>query len=363
MTRYIGVQEFDHLVIGAQLGVLAATNTVPGVLEAWVRDLLDARGPVELVDPRAVDQRFGHDAQGVAIGLVGSLMALRELPLGGDEPALVVSALAELLDTEFAVVTALNAAGPNALLVVAAASLLGLPLLDCDGQGRVMPLIDQTTYYLGGISPAPLATIGPWGDLVVARTPHHRAEGAARSAVLAAGGWVLSATYPSLARDLARTGIHGALSRCVESGRILDESNAAIGERLSHRLGGQFLGRGRIVDITLHARGASHVRLPADPLSILIESDAEEHQFIRLIVRNEVVLATVDGHVAAVAPDTVGLVDPFRRRAVDLLDLAVGDILDVLVFPARPPWHSPAGRALAGPSAFGLDFTEQEETR
>jgi DUF917 family protein len=77
-------------------------------------------------------------------------------------------------------------------------------------------------------------------------------------------------------------------------------------------------------------------------------------------VRNEVVLATVDGSIVASTPDTICLLDPLRRRTVDLLDLTLGDVMDVLLLPADPAWHTPEGRMLAGPEAFGLPIAFRE---
>jgi DUF917 family protein len=95
-------------------------------------------------------------------------------------------------------------------------------------------------------------------------------------------------------------------------------------------------------------------RQPAQPVGVIVGDGGPEGTRIRLEVRNEVVLATVDGSIAAATPDTICLIDPLRRRPVDLLDLTLGDVMEVLLLPANPAWHTAAGRVLAGPEAFGL---------
>jgi DUF917 family protein len=352
----LSIADLDALLSGSQLGVLTAASTFTGALEGWIGQLLQERGPIPLIPADDVASRFGPDAHACTVGLVGSLAALYELPPRGDEPVVAVRQLEHLLDVRMEAVAPLNAAGINAFLAVAAACLLELPLIDADGQGQVLPLIDQSTFALSGLNPAPLVGVGPWGDVVTVQSPLRRGEPVERSALGGAGGWLLTALYPAPAIELAAAGIPGSLSRCIAAGQTLRSGRGQLGPRLAQQLGGRMIGRGRVLEISQHAEPGAPKDQPAGPVSIRLAKTGSAGAEIALEVRNEAVLALVDGTVAGSAPDVICLLDPLRGRTVDLLDLREGDTVDVLLLPAHERWHTPAGIERAGPSAFGLQL-------
>lgn len=356
MTRLTELtpETLDDILSGAQLGVLTAASTFTGTLEGWVRGLLEQHGPVPLVAPEDVHVQLGDDAWACTVGLVGSVAALFELPPRGDEPLVAVRELERLLGRPMAAVAPLNAAGINAVLAVASACILRLPLIDVDGQGQVLPLIDQSTYALGGLTPAPLVGVGPWGDVVTVRSALNRGEAVERAALAGAGGWLLTALYAATAADLTRAGIPGALSRCAVAGSILRSGRGQLGPRLAQQLGGRIIGRGQVVEISQHPEPDAPTGQPAQPVSIRLTKRGSTASEILVEVRNEAVLALVDGSLAGSAPDVICLLDPLRRQSVDLLDLREGDTVDVLLLPAHERWHEEDGIERAGPAAFGL---------
>lgn len=352
----VTVDHLDALLSGSQLGVLTAASTFTGALEGWIARLLEERGPIPLIAPHEVADRLGPSAHACAVGLVGSLAALYELPPRGDEPIVAVRQIEHLLDVRMDAVAPLNAAGINAFLAVAAACLLELPLIDADGQGQVLPLIDQSTFALDGLNPAPLVGVGPWGDVVTVQSPQRRGEPVERSALAGAGGWLLTALYPAPAVELAAAGIPGSLSRCIAAGATLRSGRGQLGPRLAQQLGGRMIGRGQVREIGQHTEPGAPTNQPAGPVSIRLAKTGSAAAEITLEVRNEAVLALVDGTVAGSAPDVICLLDPLRGRTVDLLDLQEGDTVDVLLLPAHERWHTPAGIERAGPAAFGLQL-------
>ncbi|WP_347350350.1 DUF917 domain-containing protein [Intrasporangium sp.] len=346
--------DLDDLLSGAQLGVLTAASTFAGALERWVGRLLDQHGPLPLIPAGNTASRLGEHTHACTVGLVGSLAALYEIPPAGDEPVTAVRQLEHLLGVRMHAIAPLNAAGINALLAVAAACLLELPLIDVDGQGQVLPLIDQSTFALAGLNPAPLVGVGPWGDVLSVQSPLRRGEAVERAALAGAGGWLLTALYPAPATRLAAAGIPGSLSRAVAAGATLRSGRGQLGPRLARQLGGRMIGRGQITEIIQHAEPGAPRTQPAGPVSIRLAKSGTAGAEIILEVRNEAVLALVDGAVAGCAPDVICLLDPLRGRTVDLLDLQEGDTVDVLLLPAHERWHTPDGIGRAGPRAFGL---------
>ena len=343
------------IIVGCQIGANASTTTASDDLEQWIIDVVRDHGPVSLVPPDEVGLVFPEDALGCCIGAVGSLLALQEMPPTGHESVQVMQAMTKALERPISAIAPLNGRGINCLLSIAAAAMLHLPLIDCDGQGRVLPRIDQTTYALSGLPLTPMAAVGPWGDVLTIDSPHDRAEPALRSALGGLGGWVLAALYPAPLTHLAASGIPHAVSAGATAGAILRSGRGQESMRIAGQLGGRLVGR-RILTAMEHRHRdrPSPAMQPGEPMTLLLESADPKEPMVLLEVRNEIVLALVDGSVVGSAPDVIALIDPLRQASVDLSDLRVGDVVDILVFPADPLWYSAQGLRLSGPQAFGV---------
>jgi|SRR5690606_6224779 len=358
-VNVVTAEDLPALAAGAHLLASGAGRTdIDGVLH-WLSALLCERGPVPLVQP----DELPSDTACAAIGLVGSVTALAELPMVGDEPLQVVRALEARLDTALGAVAALDAATVNALTPVAAAASLGLPLVDCDGMGRVFPLIHQTSFALAGRSLTPLAAVGATADTLVLDATPERAERLLRAAVNVSGGWMLTAIYPTTAARLLSAGIVGSISRAIAVGRaLLDAADIDdLTMRLKALVDSRVLGTGRIVELEHRTRPAD-IGHPAYPSSIVVRSRAEPVRSIRLEAQNELLLALIDGAVAAAVPDIICLLDPQDGHVLDVESVTLGTEVQVVVVPAADVWYTPQGLDLVGPRSFGfpLDGTGRQ---
>ena len=364
------MHDLDDLVIGAELFASGGggTDGSADALLDWARQSL-AAGPIPLLDsdPTETDTTTTHpevteDAAEVlppdaaALLLVGTPAMLEELLPTGQEVHAAVRALERWLGGTFRAVAPLNVAGVNCLPSLIAAAQLDLPLLNIDGMGRVFPLVEQTTYALGGISPTPLAVAGGNGEVVVVDRPAASLESMLRPIVLGCGGWVLCACYPSRVSDLLRAGIPGSIDRAIHAGQVLRRpaASAADGHALARRLGGRLLCRGRVVDLEHRPGLQADTTYPAAVSSILLEETEGAHRVVRLEAHNEILLALADGGVIGAVPDIICLLGQHFRRVVDIEQVRPGLELDVVLLPAAERWHTAQGRALAGPEAFGL---------
>lgn len=354
-----GVQGAVHRIRAEDLPAIVAGNELLSSggggldgLTQCVADLLRRHGPVPLVPLDALDPGT-HCA---AVGVVGGYAPLLELPPGGDEVALAVRALEERTGRALGAVIALNSAGPNALIPIAAAAALGLPLVDCDGMGRIFPLIHQTTYALGGLSATPLAAVSQTGDVAVIDCATARSDLLLRGVVDAAGGAMVCALYPTTAGELRSVAIQGATSRVMRVGELLtrETQHAALLAGLSRTVGARVLASGQITALDLPNPSAGARLFPSVPTSLVVTDPSGHGPVVRLEAQNEILLALIDGAIAAAVPDVICLLDRQRLAPVGLESVAVADHVDVLVVPAAPMWHSQEGLALAGPRAFGF---------
>ncbi|WP_340556468.1 DUF917 domain-containing protein [Streptomyces sp. GSL17-111] len=357
--RHIAAADLPVLVAGNELLSSGRGAAALDGLTVCVAALLEQYGPVPLVPLDALPP----EARCVAVGAVGGFAPLIELPFSGDEFAGAVRALEDRLGHRVDAIVALNSAGPNALVPLAAAAALGLPLVDCDGMGRILPLIHQTTYALAGLPVGPLAAMSAAGDAVVLDTSTARADLLLRGVVDASGGLMACAMYPATAARLRHAAIRGATSRIVRMGELLTTQNrhAAVLAGLARTVGARLLASGRVVALDLPGPTAGARQYPSMPTSIVVSDPATDGPVVRLEAQNEILLALVDGAVVAAVPDVVCLLDRQELRPVGLEGIAVGDHVDVLVVPAAPMWHTPEGLALAGPRAFGFPVRHPNE--
>jgi uncharacterized protein len=356
--REITAGDVDALVMGADFYSSSSAGMIMENIRAWAFEVLDRRGPVPLIS--VDDLRPGELC--AAVGMAGSLTAVAELPPAGDEPVAVVERLQRHLGQRLAAVTALNAATVNAVFPVLAAAEQGLPLVDCDGMGRVLPLIDQTSYAVAGLPLTPLTAVSAVQDVAVIDAGPMRAEPLVRALLNAAGGWLLCALYPTRAERLAHAAISGSMSRVVRVGRLLAAArdHDAVLAGLADTVGATVLGSGRVVELGPSGRRGVLAH-PANPTTVVVREAQDGGRLIRLEAQNELLLAVVDGVLSAAVPDVLCLLDRQGLRMKGLERLAVGDEVDVLTVPAAPVWHTAAGAALAGPRAFGLPVRHPRE--
>jgi DUF917 family protein len=340
--RLIDAEALELLAAGSQVFATGAAESSFKVARDWAGSVIGDGVPLV----RAED--LPPDTLCVAITLVGSATAMGERLPRGDEPSRAVQALEGRLGGSAGAVVALNLSAENALVPLVTAAALGVPMVDGDGSGRVFPLVEQTTYALGGMSPAPLAVAGAAGELVLIDTAPDRVEELLRPVVLSLGGWAVAACYPMSARRLARALVPGTVSRLLEAGAPGAKRSLAAPYGVATLCAGEILA---VEGGT--ARGADVV-MPSLPSSIVVQESDGLRRLVRLEAHNEIVLALADGAVAAMAPDLICMISAADGLVVDVDVAAAGMEVEVMVVKAAPVWHSPEGLALGGPRAFGL---------
>ncbi|AWS42986.1 DUF917 domain-containing protein [Streptosporangium sp. 'caverna'] len=338
----IDSMSLDAFAAGSQLFATGAAELSFHLTLDWARSVLGDGVRVS----RAAD--LPPQTICAAICLVGSSTALGERLPGGNEPVRVIRWLERRLGQKIGAIVALNLDAESALLPVITAALLGVPLVDGDGSGRVFPLIKQSTYTLGGVSATPLVMAGPADDVVVLDTAPDRVEELIRPLVLALGGWTVTACYPMTAEVLARVLVPGTVSRLMEAGV------PGAPRSIAAPYGVRTLCRGRIAAVESSTGHGMDLTLPSLPSSIVVEEREGLGRLIRLEAHNEIVFALADGAMAAMAPDQICMISTVDGMAVDVDKVAPGLEVEVMVVRAAPVWHTEEGIALGGPQAFGV---------
>ena len=348
----ISAEDVPALYEGAKFYAPAVGDTNKSSLTAWLTGLLERNGPVPLRRPESLPP----EVRCVALCVIGSGSAMADLPPSGDEFALAVERIERLEGEAFGAVYPLAAATVSALVPVATASQLGVPLLDADGMGRTFALIHHTALHLAGLSPAPLVAQGPTGESVLIEVRSgSRADRLLRANVDTLGGWAALAAYPTTAGVLRRAALPGTVSRLLNVGRLLLERPPpdVLLQRLAAITGSRRIGRGRIVELE-HLSRPADVTVPGHPSSLVLdESDGQRRQ-LRIELRSEIVAVFADGRLTAAAPDLLCLLDVSRGQIATLDSLEPGDLVDVLLTPADAVWYSAEGMAMVGLGSHGI---------
>ncbi|MBF8188212.1 DUF917 domain-containing protein [Nonomuraea sp. K274] len=342
MSRLIDGGELTRFAAGSRLFAAGGAEPSFSLALDWARSV--AGSGVELV----AAGEPAPDALCVAVSLVGSTTALGEQLPRGEEPVRAVRALERRLGERAQAVVALNLAAENALIPFIAAAGLGVPLVDGDGSGRVFPLVEQTTYALGGVRPAPLALAGASGELLVLEPAAGRVEELLRPVVLSVGGWAVAACYPMAARDLARVAVPGTVSLLLEAGTPGAPRSAAV------PYGVRTLCTGRILAVEGSTGHGADLALPSLPSSIVVRESHGLRRLVRLEAHNEIILALADGAVEAMAPDQICMISTSDGMVVDVDTAEPGLEVEIMVVEAAPVWHTEEGLALGGLHAFGI---------
>lgn len=338
----IDLEELSRFSAGARQFATGAAESSYRLALDWATSVVGEG--VDLVPA----ERLAPGTLCVAVSLVGSTTAMGEHLPRGDEPERAVRALERRLGERAGAVVALNLSAENALISLITAATLRVPLVDGDGSGRVFPLVEQTTYALGGMSPAPLALAGGSGQLIMLETEVGRVEELLRPVVLAAGGWAVVACYPMAAADLARVLVPGTVSMLIRAGEPGAPRSAAA------PFGMRTLCRARILSVEGSTGHDAEVSLPSLPSSIVLREQEGMRRLVRLEAHNEIVLALADGAVVATVPDLVCMICTADGMVVDVDEVEPGLEVDIMVVKAAPAWHTEAGLALGGPRAFGI---------
>ncbi|MFT4043851.1 MAG: DUF917 domain-containing protein [Gordonia sp. (in: high G+C Gram-positive bacteria)] len=315
----------------------------------WFRALaehtLAGRDGIEILDTDDV----GEDTLIVAAGLVGSLLAFHERPPQGSEFGRAVRRVGDEFPSRHLVVCNYESAGANVFAAIVVAAGSGIPLVDCDGMGRALSWLDQTTFDAAGVPIAPFVLTDSAGQSVLyERVGGRSAERFIRAAAVQMGGWCAFAGYPMSVADMGDAGIAGTIARALSLGNTVraaqgrDVVSALIAEQGARRIGG-----GRVVE-------AQWRRIADGGIGSVVIRSTDTGEVIRVEARNEFLLVLVDGEIAGCTPDILCVMRTRDGHPLQAESMVTGTEVEVVVLPAPQRWCVPGFREKVAPAEFGL---------
>lgn len=347
--RFITEENVEDIACGAGvLGTGGGGDPRLGMLIA--RSAIREYGPVRVVEMGEV----ADDALIIPVAAMGApTVANEKLPSLAAMTA-VVKTLAAATGGPATHTMAVEIGGIAALLPIAAAAELGIPLIDGDMMGRAFPEIQMVIPSLFGVSASPMAMADEWANSVLLDCRDNRhAERLARAVCVEMGSSALFALYSMTGRQARPTIVDGSLSLAERLGAAIRAARAAHDdpvEPIVRLLDGHRLFNGKVTDLARHTEGG-FARLAAHLDGVA----ADEGATLRISSQNEHLMATRGDTVLATTPDLIIVLDAQTGEPITTEALRYGSRVSVIGAPCDPRYRSAAGLAVVGPRAFGYD--------
>lgn len=338
----IGPEELEDYAQGcAILGTGGGGDVEPAIAHAAAA--LEAHGPVEIADLDDLPDDLlllplaGWGAPTVAIEKLGS----------GHEAEALRAAAERWHGAGVGALMAGEIGGGNGVTPLAWAASMGLPLADADGMGRAFPEGPQVAMHVAGLSAAPAFLADEHGNVVtIEPIDGDWYERLARTVTVAFGGSAWGADFV-MTVEVARTAtIRRSVSRALAIGRARRDAGV---DGVLRTTGGVRLIAGKVIEVerrTTEGFARGHVEIAG--------TGDDAGRQLRLHVQNENLRATEGDRMLAVVPDLLTVLDEATGIAIPTERVRYGQRVTVVAMPCDPLWRTPAGLAVAGPTAFGF---------
>ncbi len=280
-----------------------------------------------------------------------------------------VDELEEYLGTRVGAIIPFELGPSNTLVAVDAAARSGRALVDGDYIGRALPKMSQALPALHGFPTWPLAICDPWGNTLLLKDCASPAVaeriGKMVSKVTKAvdmGASCSHAAFP-VPVSLASTAlVPGTLSRSLEVGRQVlaarVDGRDPIEAALRHG-GGTLLFSGTVEGREWEDSAEGYM----EGVTHLVGTGVDEGRRGRIWFQNEHHLFWRDDELTAMSPDIISVVTAPTAEPLSNTEIAEGDRVAVLAFPADVRFRSGEPLRATEPRAYGfeIDYRPLEE--
>lgn len=351
----IGIDDLDDLSAGA---VFLATGGGgdPHVACLVAEQAFRRFGPAKIVEP----DDLPDDARVVTIGGVGAPTASLELLPSLDDAARALEAFEAEVGYRADALVSFEIGGGNSLIPMVAAVERGIPVVNGDGMGRALPEAQMMTYPIAGVRPTPAVAVDYRGKARAFTTPDiFEYEKQIREFALSSGGMVTACEHPMTGKELKASVVPGTLSFSIRLGALLRErrGNAhAIIEPLAELFADSIYGElrhlytGKVVDTERRIEGGFDIGVAR------LEAFDGAGPAMELSIKNEFLLARVDGRVVASVPDLITVLDYETSTPINAERLRYGQRVTVLGVGCPDYYRSEKALAVVAPRCFGFDI-------
>jgi DUF917 family protein len=354
----IAADDLDALALGS---VFLATGGGgdPYIPKLITRQALHEFGPAEIIAP----QDLNDDAFVCAIGSVGAPTVSLELLPSIDEAGKTLAAFEVHLGRKVDAVAAFEIGGGNSLIPLLAAASAGIPMIDGDGMARALPEAQMMTYAIQGIAPTPSVAYDYKGNVSHFDCPDPlEYEAIIRHHAVTHGGMITTAEHPMSGARCKQAIIPGTLSFALKLGQLL-QANRGPSEAIAPKLAELFqdsiygdcglIFTGKVTDKSSSVVGGYDVG------EAIVRSLGGSAREMVISIKNEYLLATLEGGLVACVPDLIVIVDAETSQPINAERLRFGQRVSVFVVQAPKIFQTAEALQVAGPRHFGFDHDYQ----
>ena len=331
----------------------------PYVAELITKAALDKFGPVDLLDPDDLDD----DAFVVALGGVGAPTVSLELLPSINDAVDTLRAFEDHFGKKIDAVVSFEIGGANSLIPIIAAAGMGIPVVNGDGMGRALPEAQMMTYPIFGVLPTPAVTTDYRGNITEFHTKDIlEFEPEIRQCALSSGGMITSAEHPMTGSQLKASIVPRTISFSIELGRILREyrGNAhRIYEPLAALFSDSIYGdiyhlyTGKVVDSTTKIIGGYDI---GEATIMAFDGNTAP---LKISIKNEYLLAQIDGKTVASVPDLITILDYETSTPINAERLRFAQRVTVYGVGCPQFYRSEKALEFVSPRCFGFDLDYQ----
>jgi len=369
-VRTLTEQEVDDILVGASIQGTRNGNSAGMIKTA--HDLIAAGKKITMIDPNDVPDDWmvvaaaGGVGGGGAWDYVTDRVKQQNLPrVQGNTTVMAANALSKHMGKTFNAVIR-NEADGAMIAAIQSAVALGVPLVDACLAGRAKPELNLQISFANGISGTPAALVTRWGDVIILdkTVDDYRLEDLSRAVAVASGGGASIARNPMTGRDVKRGTIKGAVSEALLFGRTVREANAQKRDPIealiaaSNQIGGPSRPTYRMFQGTVTKAEQKGERgfdwVDAELAGV---NQFKGHTY-RIYVKNENIIAWLDGKPDILPPDLIYDLDPKTGDAVTGVTMGnypIGKEVVIVGRAASPMWRTPKGLEIFSPRHFGFD--------
>jgi len=353
--KQIDIDHLDDLALGS---VFLATGGGgdPHIQKLITERALAEYGPAQVIAPEDLDD----DAYVVTVGCVGAPTVSLELLPSIDEAAKTIDAFENYVGRKVDAVASFEIGGGNSMIPLVAAVGKGVPVIDGDGMGRALPEAQMMSYAIAGVKPTPALAYDYAGNIATFETATTDIyERHIRSFAMAAGGMISTAEHPMTGRQVKDSVIPGTLSFAVKLGTLLRE-NRGQADNLLEPLQDIFapsiygdcrmIFTGKVIDKSTRIIGGYDIG------EATLEAFDGTGPKLFVNIKNEYLLARLDGRVVASVPDLIVMVDYETGTPINGERLRYGQRVTVFAIGCPDFYRSDAALKVVAPRCFGFDI-------
>ncbi len=346
--------ELDDLVLGA---VFLATGGGgdPYVPKLLAQQALQKYGAVDLVAP---EELADHDHI-VTIGGVGAPTVSLEMLPSINETVLPLKAFQQDSIEQLDALVSFEIGGANSLVPIIAAAATGLPVVDGDGMGRALPEAQMMTYAIEGVAPTPAYACDYEGNITRFSTKTTATyERHIRSLAMSSGGMLTTVEHPMTGKQLKQSVIPGTVSFSIALGKTLAKHRGNAKAMLPHLqalFAKSLYGECKLLMCGKVTDKATRIEQGFDIGEAQITAFSDANCKMAIQIKNEYLLAKINGELAAAVPDLIVVVDYETCNPINAERLRYGQRVAVFAIGCPGYFRSEKALAAVAPRCFGFD--------